>query len=64
MPIDIATPRFPLHETLTRFFRLDPRQRVPLSELAELLGTTDERTRDPGYLFDAWPRGRGGNDER
>ena len=45
MTIEPASPRFPLHETLARFFRLDPRRHIPLAELAHLLGTTDELTR-------------------
>ena len=40
MPIEPAAPRFPLTESLRRFFRLDPRARVPLSQVAELLGMT------------------------
>ena len=32
------TPMFPLHEPLARFFAADPRRRVPISQVAELLG--------------------------
>ncbi len=42
MPIDAATPTFPLHEPLARFFASDPRKRVPLSRVAELLGISTE----------------------
>ena len=42
MPIDPATPRFPLHEQLARFFTADPRRRVAVAHLAELLGITTE----------------------
>jgi hypothetical protein len=45
MPIDAATPLFPLHEPLARFFAADPRKRVPLSQVAELLGVTPEMFR-------------------
>ncbi|HYC88572.1 MAG TPA: hypothetical protein VEO54_05125 [Thermoanaerobaculia bacterium] len=45
MPIAPAAPRFPLRETLARFFRLDPRSRIPLDEAARLAGTTTERFR-------------------
>ena len=45
MPIDPATPKFPLHEHLARFFTTDPRRRVPLSHVAELLGITTEMLR-------------------
>lgn len=40
MPLDPAEPRFPLHEPLARFFAADMRERIPLSQVAELLGTT------------------------
>lgn len=40
MPIDPAAPVFPLHEPLVRFFATDPRKRVALSAVAELLGIT------------------------
>jgi hypothetical protein len=46
MPIELAAPAFPLRETLTRFFTLDPRSRVPLQEVARLLGTTVETVQD------------------
>jgi hypothetical protein len=42
MPIDPATPKFPLHEHLARFFSTDPRRRVPVSHVAGLLGITTE----------------------
>jgi hypothetical protein len=45
MPIDPATPTFPLHEQLARFFTTDPRRRVPLAHVAELLGITTEMFR-------------------
>ena len=45
MPIDPATPKFPLHEPLARFFTADRRKRVPLSQVAELLGITAEMFR-------------------
>lgn len=45
MPIDPATPKFPLHEHLARFFTTDPRRRVPVSHVAELLGITTEMFR-------------------
>lgn len=45
MPIDPATPEFPLHEHLARFFTTDRRRRVPVAHVAELLGTTTERFR-------------------
>jgi hypothetical protein len=45
MPIDPATPKFPLHEPLARFFAADPRTRVPISHVADLLGMTTERFR-------------------
>ena len=39
MPIDPAAPPFPQHEALARFFALEsPRRRVPLAQLAGLLG--------------------------
>jgi hypothetical protein len=45
MPIDPATPKFPLHEHLARFFATDPRRRVPLAHVAELLGIPTEMVR-------------------
>lgn len=45
MPIEPAAPRFPLAESLTRFFRVDPRARVPLAQVAELLGTHPDALR-------------------
>ncbi len=42
MPIDPAAPQFPLHEPLARFFAADPRKRVPLPRVAELLGIAPE----------------------
>jgi hypothetical protein len=45
MPIDAAAPLFPLHEPLARFFAADRRKRVPLSQVAELLGVTAEMFR-------------------
>ena len=46
MPIDPAEPRFPLHEALARFFaRAGRRTRVPLAELADLLGMHSEALR-------------------
>ena len=45
MPIDPATPKFPLHEHLARFFTTDPRRRVPISHVAELIGVTTEMFR-------------------
>ena len=45
MPIDPATPAFPLHEHLARFFATSPRRRVPLSQVAQLLGITTEMFR-------------------
>jgi hypothetical protein len=45
MPIDAATPTFPLHDPLVRFFTADPRRRVPLSHVADLLGTPIETFR-------------------
>lgn len=45
MPIDAAAPLFPLHESLARFFAVDPRRRVPLSQVAELLGIPTEMFR-------------------
>lgn len=42
MPIDAASPRFPLHETLARFFSMDRRSRISLETLANLLGTTPQ----------------------
>jgi len=45
MPIDPATPRFPLHEHLARFFNADPRRCVPVSQVAALLGITTEMFR-------------------
>jgi hypothetical protein len=44
MPIDL-TPKFPLPEQLARFFTTDPRRRVALAHVAELLGMTPERFR-------------------
>ncbi len=46
MSSDDSAPRFPLHETLARFLRLDPRRTVPLAELAELLGTSPAVVRE------------------
>jgi len=40
MPIDAATPLFPLHEALVRFFTADRRRSMPLPRVAELLGVT------------------------
>lgn len=40
MPIDAASPLFALHEPLVRFFAAGPRDRVALSQVAELLGVT------------------------
>ncbi len=45
MPIDSTTPKFPLHEHLARFFTADPRRRVPVSHVAELLGVTTQMFR-------------------
>jgi hypothetical protein len=45
MPIDPAEPMFPLHEPLARFFATDPRKRLPISQVAELLGITSQRFR-------------------
>jgi hypothetical protein len=45
MPIDAATPLFPPHEPLARFFAADPRKPVPLSRVAGLLGITTETLR-------------------
>ena len=45
MPIDPATPKFPLHEQPRRFFTTDPRRRVPVSHVAQLLGITTEMFR-------------------
>jgi hypothetical protein len=56
MPTDPASPRFPLPESLTRFFRLDPRARVPLAQVAELLGTTPDHL--GATLRDELPRSR------
>jgi hypothetical protein len=42
MPSEPAAPRFPRRETLARFFRLDPRSRIPLDEAAELAGMTTD----------------------
>jgi hypothetical protein len=42
MSSDPSAPRFPLHETLARFFLLDPRRSVSVADLAALLGTTPE----------------------
>jgi hypothetical protein len=56
MPIDPASPRFPPPESLSRFFRLDPRTRVPLAQVAELLGTTPDHLR--ATLRDELPRSR------
>lgn len=40
MPVEPATPAFPRSETLVRFFSTPRDASVPLSEVAELLGTT------------------------
>jgi hypothetical protein len=40
MPIDPATPTFPLHEQLARFFAADRHRRVAVSHVAQLLGIT------------------------
>ena len=57
MSIDLYSPRFPLHETLVRFFQMDSQSRLEIVEVAELLGTTrdvfesmlrDEGGRQPG----------------
>jgi len=45
MPIDPTKPTFPLHEHLARFFTTDPRRRVPVSHVAELLGIPTEMFR-------------------
>lgn len=45
MPIDPATPPFPLREPLARFFAADRRKRVPVSRVAELLGIPTEMFR-------------------
>lgn len=45
MPLDPTTPKFPLHEHLARFFTTDPRRRVPLDHVAQLLGITTEMFR-------------------
>ncbi|MEA2489616.1 MAG: hypothetical protein QOH21_1408 [Acidobacteriota bacterium] len=45
MPIDPATPKFPLHEPLARFFAADPLARVPISHVADLLGMPTESFR-------------------
>jgi len=45
MPFDSTTPKFPLHEHLARFFTADPRRRVPVSHVAELLGVTTQMFR-------------------
>lgn len=45
MPTEPAAPRFPPPESLRRFFELDPRARVPLPQVAELLGTTTAAVR-------------------
>jgi len=45
MSIDPAEPMFPLHEPLARFFAMDPRKRVAISQVAELLGITPESFR-------------------
>ncbi|HYH06980.1 MAG TPA: hypothetical protein VEK11_07955 [Thermoanaerobaculia bacterium] len=42
MPTWAATPAFPRHEELARFFAADPRKRVPLPQIAQLLGITPE----------------------
>ena len=42
MPTEPASRRFPLSESLERFFRLDPCARVSLTQVADLLGTTTE----------------------
>jgi len=42
MPIEPAAPAFPLRETLTRFFSLDPRSRVPLAFVVLQVATTTE----------------------
>jgi hypothetical protein len=45
MPIEPATPQFPAAESLRRFFRTDPRARVPLADLASLLGVSEDAAR-------------------
>lgn len=45
MPIAPATPKFPLHEPLARFFAADPRRRVPIAHVADLLGIPTETFR-------------------
>ncbi len=45
MPIETAMPQFPRTELLRRFFRTDPRARVPLADLADLLGVSLEAAR-------------------
>ncbi len=45
MPTEPATPAFPRHESLARFFRMPPDARVPLAEVAALLGTSLPRLR-------------------
>ena len=45
MPTEPATAAFPRHEALARFFRMPPDARVPLAEVAVLLGTSLPRLR-------------------
>ncbi|HEX6096907.1 MAG TPA: hypothetical protein VF432_11330 [Thermoanaerobaculia bacterium] len=45
MPIEPAIPQFPSPESLTRFFRTDPRARIPLARLASLLGVSRDAAR-------------------
>jgi hypothetical protein len=45
MPIEPALPQFPTAESLTRFFRTDPRARIPLARLAPLLGVSPDAAR-------------------
>jgi len=45
MPIEPAGPAFPPSASLVRFFRMPPDALVPLSEVAELLGTTADTVR-------------------
>lgn len=45
MPIESAAPQFPPSESLRRFFRTDPRARVPVVEAASLLGVAPETLR-------------------
>jgi hypothetical protein len=45
MPTEPAAPAFPRHESLARFFRMPPDARVPLAEVAALLGVSLPRLR-------------------